>query len=163
MTQRFVFFGTWAATVLITLALLPKPCLASKKSQAPKPRTLAQKLVEEAAAKNPEVSEVELAVRSSNACSTIADSAHTGIGEKCDHDEFEAMRTGEPVIEKEKDGFDVTMPLHDMTGNIIGTVGLDFKAEPGQQKSSVAQKAKKIVQEIEAQIPAVTKLSELVD
>jgi hypothetical protein len=91
-------------------------------------KIVAQRLVEEALSKHPEVTEVELAIRTSKECSTIADSELKGIGEKCDHDELEAMRIGEPFVEKEGDGFDITMPLHDSTGKVIGIVGMDFKA-----------------------------------
>jgi hypothetical protein len=66
-------------------------------------------------------------------------------------------------VEKEGDGFDVTMTLRDSTGKIIGTVGMDFKVEPGQPRSSVVKRAKKIVQEVEAQAPSKAKLLEPVD
>ena len=41
----------------------------------------------------------------------------------------------ESFVEKDPEGFDVAVPLHDATGAIIGTVGMDFKAEAGLQKS----------------------------
>jgi hypothetical protein len=163
MTRRVVFLRALGPEVLVTLELLSSPSFASKRPQASKQKIVAQRLVEEAVSKHPEVAEVELAVRSSKECSTIADSELKGVGEKCDHDELEAMRTGEPFIEKESDGFDVTMPLHDSTGKIIGTVGMDFKAEPGQQRSSVVERAKRITQEIEAQTLSRAKLLEPVD
>jgi hypothetical protein len=162
-TRRVVFLGTLVPAVLVTLELLSTPSLASKRPRASKHKIFAQRLVEEAIFKRPEVTEVELAVRSSKQCSTIADSELKGVGEKCDNDELEAMRTGEPFVEKESDGFDVTMPLHDSAGKIIGTVGMDFKAEPGQQRSSVVERAKRITQEIEARILSRAKLLEPVD
>jgi hypothetical protein len=71
------------------------------------------------------------------------------------------LRTGKPSVDKDGDGFDITMPLHDSTRKVIGTVGMDFKAEPSQQTSAVVDRAGKIVQELEAQIPSIEKLTEL--
>jgi hypothetical protein len=70
------------------------------------------------------------------------------------------MRTGKPVVEKEKDGFDVSLPLHDSTGLIIGAVGVGFKSVPGQTEASVTEQAQKIAAEMEAQIPSKAKLFE---
>jgi hypothetical protein len=61
------------------------------------------------------------------------------IGQKCDKDELTAIRTNKPFVkkEKEKDEFDVTLPIHDSTGKIIATAGMDFKLQPGRTKVSV--------------------------
>jgi len=158
MTRRFV-----SLTVLAILGLLATGSLASKRAPESKPKIFAQRLVEEVLAKHSNITSAELAVRSPEGCSTIASSDPKDVGEKCDQDEVDPLRTGEPFVERESDGFDVTMPLHDTSGQIIGTIGLDFKAEPGQQRSSVVQKAKKILQEVEPQIPSKAKLLELVE
>jgi len=73
------------------------------------------------------------------------------------------MRTGQPSVEKESYGFDVTLPLHDTAGQIIGTVGLEIKSEPAQQESVVVERAKKIVQEVEAEVPSGATLLKPVD
>jgi hypothetical protein len=74
------------------------------------------------------------------------------------------MKTHRPFVEKEKEGgkevYDITMPLHDAKGKLIGTVGLDFKSELGQQKSQVLQLSEQLVHEMEVQIPTKAKLSE---
>lgn len=160
MRRRIVFLGTLALAVSVTPDLFSAPSLASKRPQTSKRKIFAQKLVEEAVSKHPEVTAVELAVRDSQQCSTIAASNPKDIGEKCDHDELEAMRTGEPWVEKESEGFDITVPLRDTGGRTIGTVGMDFKLEPGQERSTVVEQARKIVQELEAQIPSKAKLLE---
>src|SRR6267143_2192872 len=163
MTRRIGFLRALGPLVLITLELLSTPSFASKRPQASKQKTVAQRLVEEAVSKHPEVAEVELAVRSSSERSSIADSELKRCWGEVRPRRTEAMRTGEPFIEKESDGFDVTMPLHDSTGKIIGTVGMDFKTEPGQQRSSVVERSRKIVQEVEEQIPSEARLFEPVD
>jgi hypothetical protein len=95
-------------------------------------------------------------------CSTIAARQPKDIGEKCDQDELEPMRTGQPWVKQESDGFDITVPLRDMKGTIVGTSGIDFKPEPNQQRAVVIEQAKKIVQELQAQIPSKAKLFEVV-
>jgi hypothetical protein len=117
-------------------------------------------LVEEVASKYPDITAMEIALRTPDKCSTVADTELEGIGEKCDHDELEAMKTGEPFVEKEADRFDVTMPLDDAAGKIIGTVGMDFKAETGLQKSTVIERANAIVRELETRVPSQSKLLE---
>ena len=162
MTRYFISLAA-LPTVLVTIGLLSTPSFASKRAPTSKPKIFAQRLVEDVLAKHSDITSVELAVQSPAGCSTIAASDPKDIGEKCDKDELDPMRTGKPSVEKESDGFDVTMPLHDTAGQTIGTVGLDIKPEPGQQKSSVVERAKKIVQEVEAQIPSKAKLLEPAD
>jgi hypothetical protein len=88
------------------------------------------------------------------ACETIAASEAKDVGEKCDDDEFKAMESGKPFVEKEPEGFDITLPLHDASGKMIGTLGMDFKPEAGQQEASVVERATQIAREIEKQIPS---------
>jgi hypothetical protein len=114
-------------------------------------KIVAQKVVEEVVARHPEITGLELAAARSatSGCKTIAATEAKEIGEKCDDDELTAMKSNQPFVEKEEDGFDVTMPLHDLAGAVIGTVGMDFKPEPGQQKEGVIRQAGLIIAEIE--------------
>ena len=101
----------------------------------PANKTVARQLVDEAMAKHTQVSGIELSStpRGKN-CLTIASTEPKDLGEKCDQDEFTAMKTNKPFVEKEKeDGkevYDIAMPLHDAAGKPIGTVGLDFNLSP---------------------------------
>lgn len=127
----------------------------------------AQQLVEEAVARNPQVSGVELSsTPPAKACMTIASTESGDVGEKCDKDEFTVMKTNKPFVEKETEGgkevYDVTMPLHDSHGKLIGTVGMDFKPEPGQKESQVVQSARQLVHEMEVRIPTKARLFESV-
>lgn len=159
MTRKVVFRKPTVLAVLV--ALLCTPLLASRGQPSPKQKILAQRLVESALSKHPEVTSVEIAIQTSGRCSAIAATDPKDVGEKCDRDELGPLRTGEPSVEKESDGFDITMPLHDTRGKIIGTVGMDFKREPGQQRSVLIDRAGRIVQELEAQIPSTEKLTEV--
>jgi hypothetical protein len=80
-------------------------------------------------AAHPEITGLELAASRSEqeGCKTIAATEVKEIGEKCDEDEFAAMKTDQPFVEKEKDEFDATLPIHDAAGKIIGTVGMDLR------------------------------------
>ena len=131
----------------------------------PADKTVAQQLVGEAMAKHPQVSGVELSsTPPGKSCLTIASTEAKGLGEKCDRDELTAMKTNKPFVEKEneegKEVYDITMPLHDATGKLIGTVGLDFKPEPNQKESEVVELARQIVHEMETRIPTKAKLFE---
>jgi hypothetical protein len=131
-----------------------------------KPKIYAQKLLEGTLAAHPEVTGLELASTppKQTQCLTIAATEAKEIGEKCDKDEFTAMKTNKPFIEKEKEHgeevYDVTMPLHDATGKVIGTVGMDFKSAPGQQEAQIRENAERIAKELEAAIPSKQKLFE---
>ena len=163
MKRKGMFRAVLVSAILVALGLVSTPSPASKRRQAPKLKIFAQRLVEQTLAKHPEVSGIELSIRSSTGCSTIAASDRKDIGERCDQDELEPIRTGKPWVEEESDGFDITLSLHDTTGQLIGAVGMDFKPKAGQRRSSVLDSAEKIRQELEAQIPSQAKLLEPVD
>lgn len=122
------------------------------------PKIFAQKLVEETLAAHSELVGLELAATppGKSQCVTIASSETKGIGEKCDKDEFTAMKTNKPFVEKEKENgkevYDVTIPIHDATGKIIGTAGIDFKPEQGQTDAQVAQRSVQIAKELESKL-----------
>jgi len=122
----------------------------------------AQKVVAEIKAAHPEITGLELAASRSEqeGCKTIAATEVKEIGEKCDKDEFTAMKTNQPFVEKEKDEFDATLPIHDSAGKVIGTVGMDFKAGAGQTKETVTRQAKLIASELEKRITAKEQLFE---
>lgn len=116
---------------------------------------LAQKVVEEVKAAHPEITSLELAAAKAEAgCQTIAATEAKEIGEKCDEDELTAMKTNRPFVEQEKTEFDVTLPIHDASGKIIATAGMDFKTEPGRTKATVTREALKIAAELERRLPS---------
>ncbi len=146
------------ASVLAVVAGAQHPSAAQTSSRTGK--TLAQRLVEATRSKHPETDEVGISAVTSRGCVGIASTDKGDIGEKCEKDDLEPMRTGKPFVEKEKDGFDVSLPLHDTSGKTVGTVGIGFKPAAGQTQASVTQQAQKIAREMEAQIPSKASLSE---
>ena len=161
ITQRIrivpVLLGNVLGAVLF-VSMFPVLTLAQTKTQSEK--TFAQKLVESTQAKHPESDEISISANTSRGCIGIASTDKGDIGEKCEKEDSEPMRTGKPVVEKEKDGFDVSLPLHDSTGNVVGALGVGFKPAPGQTEASVTAQAQKIAAEMEAQIPSKARLFE---
>jgi hypothetical protein len=106
--------------------------------------------VEEIKAGHLEITGLEIAAMKSEAdgCKTIAATEANEVGQKCDKDELTA-RTNKPFVEKETDEFDVTLPIHDSSGKIIATAGMDFKRPPSRTKVSVLGEALKIAAELE--------------
>src|SRR5690348_7768756 len=78
-------------------------------------KIMAQKVVDEVKAAHAEITSLELAASRSGPedCKTIAATEANEIGQKCDEDELTAIKTNQPFVEKEKDEFDVTLPIHD--------------------------------------------------
>lgn len=67
---------------------------------------------------------------------------------------------GVPVVLKEGENTDITLPLHDGTGNLIGAVGLTFRPPPGEKQSDSLRRARAIAREMEEQIPSAKSLFE---
>ncbi len=44
---------------------------------------------------------------------------------------------------------DIILPLHDASGKMIGTLGMDFRSEAGQQEAGTVERATRIAREIE--------------
>jgi hypothetical protein len=148
------------SALLVPFLIGMLPVLTSAQTITHVGKLFAQKLVEATQAKHPESDEIGISANTSRGCIGIASTDKSDIGGKCEKEDSEPMRTGKPVVEKEKDGFDVSLPLHDSTGNIIGAVGVGFKSAPGQTEASVTEQAQRIASEMEAQIPSKAKLFE---
>lgn len=146
--------ATKLAVGLTAAALLAVPGLPASSVA----KIYAQKLVEETLAAHPEVVGVEIAAKppAESHCVTIASTQAKDIGEKCDQDEFRAIRADSAIVEKEKEGgkevFDVTVPIHGADGKIIATAGIDFKPYSDQSESRVAAKAAEIAKELESKV-----------
>lgn len=122
----------------------------------------AQRLVDELAAKHPDLVRVGMHVMPPNRRENIliACTAAERIGQKSDPEDLKAMNTGQPVVMKEGDNFDVTLPLHNSAGMIIGALGLTFKPQAGEQDAEAARRARAMAQEIEKHIATTNQLFE---
>ena len=165
-------FGTLISTSkinsLFSIGLLSFVGFVANAAQAKPsaPKIYAQRLVEETLAMHPEITGLEIATTppTKSQCITIASNESKGIGEKCDKDEFTAMKTNKPFVEKEmengKEVYDVTVPIHDVDGKIIGTAGIDFKPDPKQSDPQVTEHSQRIAKELESKVKSKEKLFE---
>lgn len=141
---------------VVCTVVMAAGCLSMAGTAAEK--TFAQRLVETTLAKHSELSGLELSSTApgSSQCKTVAASNPHDLGEKCDKDELTAMKTGKPVAEQETEKgekvWDITSPLHDSSGKVVGTVGMEVKGTSGQTKESVQKLTDAIVKEMEQQI-----------
>ncbi len=150
MNKKIQYAGVFqlVAFAIVVALVLPAYLLASK----PKVKTRAQSLVEDTLQEHPETDEIGISVRSSRGCSTIASTDKSDIGEACEKDDLEPMRTGKPSVEKERDGFDVSVPLRDAHGKLVGSLGVGFKRALGQTQAKVVEDALKISKEMATHI-----------
>jgi hypothetical protein len=155
------------STTICSSALLLSLCalagyaqeLASPTASKTKSRIFAQALVENTLSKHPGLAGVGLATTPPQAhdCVTIADTDVKELGDKCDKGELAVMKSGKSTIEKESDGYDVTLPLQ-VGGKTIGIIAMDFKLD--EQEAGLLDRANIIAKEMEAQIPEKSKLFE---
>ena len=115
-------------------------------------KILAQRLVEETLPKHPEITGLEMSAETDQGCKGIASTEPKDVGEKCDEDEWQPLRTNKPFVEHESDEFDVTVPFHDANGNTVAVLGMDFKLAPGLTNDSVAKAAQRIAGEMEKRV-----------
>ena len=148
-----------AAIPTFILVVFVAQGIARPVPSAAKSRIFAQALVEDTVAKHPELEGLGLATipPDGHDCMTIADTDAKELGDKCDKGELAVMKTGKSTVEKEGDGYDVTVPLH-AGGKTIGIIGMDFKLD--QQEAGLLDRAKVIATEVEDRIPSKSKLFE---
>lgn len=117
---------------------------------------LAQKLVDDLARKHPDLVRIGLHVTPPRSAENIivASNVPTKIGQKSDPEDLKAMKTGRPVALREGENFDVTLPLHDAAGKIIGAIGLTLKPANNEQEGGAVRRAKAIADELEKRIPS---------
>ena len=147
-----------AAVAFLSLGAMALPVAA--RQQPAKAKSFAQKLVQQIQAKHPEADEIGISAVSSRGCRTIASTDPGDVGEACEKDDSAPMRTGKPFVEKEQDGYDNSVPLHDSGGKIIGSLGVGFKPRADETEAALVEQARKIAGEMEAQIPSKAKLFE---
>jgi hypothetical protein len=149
-------------------ALICLLSLTARDSKNVSPKIFAQKIVEDTLAAHPEIGGLELSTTPPNKteCVTIAASDPSEIGEKCDQEDVTAMETNSPWVEKETENgkkiFAVTVPIHDPSGHVIGTAGIDFARESDADQAKITEHAKEIGAELEAKIKSKAKMFESV-
>ncbi len=112
----------------------------------------AQKLVDEALAKHPQV--LLLAIHAGEPKYDIIASNFGRIGKLGDEDDLRCIHTGKDNLEVNEKGnhFEDQTPLRDKSGKIIGAIGIVFSYKPGDDKLALRTIAKEVAKEMEAHI-----------
>lgn len=149
------------ATLIAAIAAIgftPRAASAQANGKAHPGQSFAQGLVEKAKADHPEVDELGILANTRNGCIGIASTDKTDVGEKCEADDIQPMKTGKPSVGKEGAGYDVSVLLHDAGGNTVGVLSLGFKGGPGVTEASVLATSTKIAAEMAPEIASKAKL-----
>jgi len=120
------------------------------------PAPYAQKLVDEALAKHPEVVIIAMHVAPPHKNDYVIIASNIGrIGKKADEDDMRVIDTGKSNLEINKAGnhFEVELVLQDQLGKTIGAAGIVFNYKPGDDKAKLEKIAEQIRDEWKAQIP----------
>jgi hypothetical protein len=159
----------WTPLVLLScVAVICGLSLSARNNKNVPPKIFAQKIVDDTLAAHPEIESLELSATPPNKsdCVTIASNDLKEIGEKCDKEDRTAMKTNLPFVEKETENgkkvFAVTLPIHDGSGQIIGTAGIDFRRDSESEEAKVTERAKEIGAELEAKLKSKEKMFECV-
>jgi len=101
-------------------------------AQAPT-KTYAQRLVELTAASHPELEVLAMHVTAPGSADNtiIASNVPRILGHKSDEDDIRVMNTNVPLAApaKKKTLYEVLVPLHDVSGKTIGTLGMVFRSK----------------------------------
>ena len=155
--------GLWTkADSVIYFDDLTAADLGGSAAVAPSGGIFAQTLVDELAARHPDLVRIGMHVTppQSSVNQIIASNVAEKIGQKSDPEDLKAMESGEPVVLKEGDNYDITLPLHDVAGRVIGAIGLTFKPHAGERPAGAARRARAMAAEVETQIPSAARLFE---
>jgi iron complex outermembrane receptor protein len=122
----------------------------------------AQKLVDEALARHPEVILLAIHAQPPGHKDLIVASNFGRIGKIGDEDDMRCIRTGKSNLEVSSGGehFEDELPLKDRAGKTIGALGVVFNYKPGEDKAALIKIANQIGKEMQAQIPTESKLFE---
>ena len=114
----------------------------------------AQKLVDEALAKHPEV--ILLAIHAGAPKYDIIASNFGRIGKLGDEDDMRVIMKGKKNLEMNKTGthFEDELPLKSRGGKRIGAIGVVFNYKPGDDKAALAKLAEQVRDEMKAKLPS---------
>ena len=124
------------------------------------PAPMAQKLVDEALSKHPEVILIAIHAQPLGHKNVIVASNFGRIGKIGDEDDLRCIRTGKSNLELNSTGkhFEDELILLDKSGKTIGALGVVFNYKPGDDKAALAKIAEQIRDEMKSQIPSQSAL-----
>ena len=142
------------AAALLTI-VLGAGVLAAQTTTA-KPDIFAQKLVDEALAKHPQVMIIAMHVAPPGKTENVIIASNIGrYGKKADEDDMRVIDTGKSNLELNKAGnhFEVEFAMKDQSDATIGAAGVVFNYKPGDDKAQMEKVANQIRDEWKAQTP----------
>jgi hypothetical protein len=110
-------------------------------------KTYAQELVDQTAARNPDLLVVVMHVTPPKASGNVIIASNIGrIGKPSDEDDMRVIETGKPNLEVAHGGnrYEVELVLRDVSGATIGALGLVWPYREGRDKAAFEIKAEKI-------------------
>jgi hypothetical protein len=116
-------------------------------------RIYAQKLVDAALAKHPELTVLAMHVTPPASDDNIIIASNIGrIGKKADADDLGVLETGKPRMEMTKTGdMSVELLMRDASGKAIGVLGSTFRYRAGEDKAKVMKMAVHLRDELATQ------------
>src|ERR1700730_17808553 len=120
----------------------------------------AQKLVDDALAKHPEVILIAIHAQPPGHKNVIVGSNFGRIGEIGDEDDLRCIRTGKANLEVNSTGthFEDELILQAASGKTIGALVVVFNYKPGNDKAAMEKIADQIRDEMKAQLPTKSAL-----
>lgn len=137
-------------------AALRKPEAKEMDASYTKAAPMAQKLVDEALAKHPEV--LLLALHAGAPKYDIVASNFGRIGKLGDEDDLRCIHTGKDNLEQKGTHYEDQTPLRDKAGKIIGAIGIVFAYKKGDDVMKYQKIAHEIAKEMQAQITSSKQL-----
>ncbi len=122
------------------------------------PAAFAQKLVNEALDKHPEVILLAIHAQPPGHSDLIVASNFGRIGKLGDEDDMRCIRTGKPNLEVNGAHFEDELVLKDAAGKTIGALGVVFNYQAGDDKQRLIAIAEKIGREMQSQLPDASRL-----
>jgi hypothetical protein len=113
----------------------------------------AQKLVDEALARHPEVILLAIHATPPGHKNLIVASNFGRIGKIGDEDDTRCIDTGKSNLEVNGKHFEDEVAMKDQSGKTIGALGVVFYYKPGDDKAAMAKIANQIRDEMQASIP----------
>lgn len=122
------------------------------------PAPFAQKLVNEALERHPEVLLLAIHAQPPGHPNVIVASNFGRIGKIGDEDDMRCIRTGKPNLEVNGPHFEDQLVLKDQAGKTVGAVGIVFNYGPGTDKGKLIRIAEEIGRKMQQQVPSAVAL-----
>ena len=118
----------------------------------------AQKLLDQALAKHPEIILIAIHATPPGHKNLIVASNFGRIGKIGDEDDMRCIRTGKSNLEVNGPHFEDELILQDASGKTIGALGVVFNYKPGDDKAALEKIAIKTRDEMKAKLPSEARL-----